>query len=114
MKNTAPVIAAIVLIFSISLFAQKDSSNVLLLNKLAESYAVKLQQKILLSDVQTSKIKSFLSSFVKGDISAGENIKSLQAQIENVLDKKQKAKYQIIRNEWWNNFLNSLSKNGAK
>ncbi|MFO7448412.1 MAG: hypothetical protein R6W90_18790 [Ignavibacteriaceae bacterium] len=61
---------------------------------------LKLQQKVLLSDDQASKIKTILNSYVNSDKSA-ESLGEVQRKIEALLDEKQKDKYEIIKDDWW-------------
>ena len=69
-------------------------------NQVAENMAVKLQQKVLLSKDQTDKVKDILINYLKD--SSQSSLEIAQKSIESVLDKRQKAKYDIIKNNWWN------------
>ena len=64
-----------------------------------------LTQKVLLTTDQESKVINILSELKNGISSKPENkselIKSAQSKIENLLDKKQKMKYDIIKNDLW-------------
>ena len=64
-----------------------------------------LTQKVLLNTDQESKVINILSDLQKNISSKPENkdglIKDAQSKIENLLDKKQKMKYDIIKNDLW-------------
>ena len=64
-----------------------------------------LTQKVLLSMDQESKVINILSELQNSISSKPENknelIKDAQSKIENLLDKKQKMKYDIIKNDLW-------------
>ncbi len=64
-----------------------------------------LTQKVLLSSDQESKVINILSDLQKNISSKPESkdalIKDAQLKIENILDKKQKMKYDIIKNDLW-------------
>lgn len=68
----------------------------------------KLTNKLLLSEVQTNKIKSLLKDYFKGlqkFSGDGDKLSELrqnsETKILNILDYKQKMKYDIIKKEWW-------------
>jgi len=65
-----------------------------------EKIALKLQQKVLLTDEQTTKVKSIISAYFDSDKSP-DNLAEAQKKIETILDPKQKAKYDIIKADWW-------------
>ncbi len=78
------------------------SSNSPAQNKqqVAQDMALKLQQKILLSGDQTTKVKNILVNYIGNNNQS--SLKDAQKSIESILDKRQKAKYDIIKNDWWN------------
>jgi hypothetical protein len=63
-----------------------------------DKLADKLKQKILLNDNQLKEISLILADYKTTD---EKQVKSLQKKIEGLLDPRQKAKYQIIKNDWW-------------
>ena len=67
--------------------------------------ALKLQQKVILSDQQTDKVEVILSNYIKelknGDNSLG-SLKKAKDNIETLLNEKQKVKYDIIKNDFFN------------
>jgi uncharacterized protein (UPF0333 family) len=68
-----------------------------------------LKQKLLLTDSQEKQISGILTQVSK-DISAKpENkdnlVKDAQSKVESLLDKKQKMKYDIIKNDFWKNLF---------
>ena len=68
-------------------------------NSVAENMAVKLQQKVLLSKDQTIKVTDILSNYF-GNMNQ-ISLEKAKKSIESILDKRQKAKYDIIKNDWW-------------
>jgi hypothetical protein len=76
--------------------------------------ASKLQQKILLSDEQTTKVKSILNDYLKKGYSNNNGVTSAQDKISVLLYEKHKAKFEIIKNEWWGTFLKGVKKLPAK
>ena len=68
----------------------------------------KLNQKLILTDKQIKDIKSILNEYFKGLQSTSGNGKEaakLQStadeKIQNLFDKKQKMKFNIISDDWW-------------
>jgi len=95
MKTNKIFITVIITLFffSINSFSQNN-------NKAAANMAVKLQQKVLLTNEQTVKVRNILDNyFQSGDKTA---LETAQKNIESLLDKRQKAKYDIIKTDWWN------------
>ena len=76
-------------LFSVNIYGQ---------NKVAEDMAVKLQQKVLLSKDQTAKVQDILIKYL-GNISQA-SLETAKKTVESILDKRQKAKYDIIKNDW--------------
>lgn len=86
--------------------AQESLSNNTM--KKIDQMTEKLTNKLLLSEVQTNKIKSLLEDYFKGlqKLSGdGNNLSELrqnsETKILNIFDSKQKMKYDIIKKEWW-------------
>jgi CO dehydrogenase/acetyl-CoA synthase alpha subunit len=65
-----------------------------------DKIVVKLQQKVLLTDDQAAKVKVIIASYIDSEKSP-ENLVEAQRKIESLLDQKQKAKYDIIKADWW-------------
>jgi len=77
---------------------QNDKENI------AEDMAVKLKQKVILSDEQTAKVKTLLTNYVDGldqDKSLTEYIEKGKSNIESILNDKQKEKFRIIANDFF-------------
>ena len=119
MKNKSPsdvyitVIFFIILISSpINMFPQQanDKDNQ---KDLSEIMASNLKQKLLLTDEQTVKVKVILSNYINeldnGEKSS-ENIGKIKNQIESLLNDKQKAKYEIIKDD----FFEEINKRAVK
>jgi hypothetical protein len=88
----------ILIFFSIPNIAQVvEKSN----DEMVKSMTDNLKQKILLSDDQALKVKAILSEYVSNKNATDADLKSAQQKIENLLDKKQSMKYNILKNEWW-------------
>ena len=95
----AIIFIAIGFIFSAS--AQSTS-------KAADELAIKLQQKVLLTQKQTDEIKTSLSDYFTSPLA--EKQKTLEAKIESLLDDKQKMKYNIVKKDWWESVSKELGK----
>lgn len=95
MKMNRFFISLIVLFFFISLNSLSQTKN-----QTAEDLAVKLQQKVLLSKDQTNKVTDILTAYFKN--SNQSSLENAKKSVESILDKRQKAKYDIIKNDWWN------------
>ena len=68
----------------------------------------KLVKKLLLTKNQEEEVKNILTEYFKGleDISGNGSLeekvrKIADAKIEDLLDNKQKMKFDIIREDWW-------------
>jgi len=98
----------IFLIISAGLLTQaqnKSGSDVL------ETAVAKLQQKVLLSDQQASQVKSILSGNLKNMQNASTKAKAVneaKTKVEGLLDARQKAKYSIIKDDWWSNLTREI------
>jgi hypothetical protein len=102
--------------YSVSVFAvsMQDSNKSVRKVDAASFSAGRLQQKILLSDEQELKVKAILSEYLKSSSSGAGDVNVISAKVESLLDQKQKAKFDIIKNEWWNSFLKEIKKLPAK
>lgn len=96
--------AIIVLIVVFSAINITGKSSVQDDKKITEIASI-LTQKVLLSKDQESKVINILSDLQNGISSKPENkselLKVAQTKIESLLDKKQKMKYDIIKNDLW-------------
>jgi hypothetical protein len=88
----------VLIIFSINLFAQNEKYDK---SELSKNMSGKLQQKMLLSDEQVKKVENILSEYITSD-NPNSDQASADKKIEALLDEKQKAKFEIIKNDWWN------------
>jgi hypothetical protein len=91
-----------------------DSNNSVKKADNAKVSAEKLQQKILLSDEQTAKVKDILNDLLSKNLADGKNLTAAEDKINSLLDAKQKAKFDIIKNEWMNSFLKEVKKSPSK
>jgi hypothetical protein len=89
----------ILLLFNSNLFSQQTDKK-----DVSEIMALKLKQKVILSDEQTAKVKVVLSNYIN-DITNGNNspgsLKKTENDISSVLNDKQKAKYSIIEKDFF-------------
>ncbi|HUX59703.1 MAG TPA: hypothetical protein VMV32_00210 [Ignavibacteriaceae bacterium] len=67
---------------------------------------LKLQQKILLTDIQTKNIKEAIIQWVNNKNDLGNP--SLQTKIESYLGMREKAKYSILQKSWWSELVKSV------
>jgi hypothetical protein len=77
-------------------------------NAKVNEMTTKLAKKLLLTKNQEEKVKNILNEYFKGleNISGNGSIeekvrKIADAKIEDLLDNKQKMKFDIIREDWW-------------
>ncbi len=68
----------------------------------------KLAKKLLLTKNQEEKVKNILNEYftglenISGNGSVEEKVREIaDAKIEDILDNKQKMKFDIIREDWW-------------
>ncbi len=95
MKIYKILIALIIILSFLSTNSQAQNKQ-----QIAQDMALKLQQKVLLSSEQTAKVKNILVNYIENN--SQSSLKEAQKNIESLLDKRQKAKYDIIKNDWWN------------
>ena len=112
MKNYSSIFLGLLLMLSLSVtvFAQGNKSAPgSKYDSVAASAASGLQQKILLSDKQTAQIKDILVNYIKTKPDLNNSSK-LFSQIVPLLDSRQKIKFQIIQNDWWDSIVSGLKK----
>ncbi len=67
-----------------------------------------LKQKVLLSDAQEQSVLNILSDLKNNISNSPQNkdslIKEAQTKLESLLDKKQKMKYDILKDDLWKKF----------
>jgi hypothetical protein len=77
-------------------------------DKSVNEIASLLKQKVLLNNDQETKVINILTELKNNILSKPENktafIKESQTKVENLLDNKQKMKYDIIKNDVWKKF----------
>jgi hypothetical protein len=94
-----------ILIFTFMLI---NTTNAQTTAKVTDDLVIKLQHKVLLTDKQVDEIKLSLIDYLNNP--SEENKKNLSAKIELSLDEKQKVKYDIIKNDWWESVKKELAK----
>jgi hypothetical protein len=90
----------ILLLYPSNLFSQQSEKK-----DVAEIMAMKLKQKVILSDEQTAEVKVILSKYIE-NLNKGNNsdqsLKKAEADILTILNEKQKVKYYIIEKDFFN------------
>ncbi len=99
----------ILLLYPSYLFSQQSEKI-----DVAKIMALKLKQKVILTDEQTAEVKVILSQYIK-DLSKGNNsnqsLKKAEEDISSILNEKQKVKYSIIENDFFNEVNQRVQKN---
>lgn len=100
--NKLALIALSVIVFSsTNILANLQSQD----DKLINEFATILKQKVLLTSDQETKVINILSDLQKNiklkPEDKQEYLKDAKSKIENLLDNKQKMKYDIIKNDLW-------------
>ena len=100
-NKLATVIVLMIVFSSINILGKTQLQD----DKKITEIASILTQKVLLSTDQESKVINILSDLQKSISSKPESkselIKNAQSKVESLLDKKQKMKYDIIKNDLW-------------
>jgi hypothetical protein len=86
--------AIILLLFTAVIYSQDRGDN-------AAVFAGKLKQKVLLTEGQTSQVESILSNYLNTETDNNDARNRYRQQVESLLNDKQKAKYEIIKDNWW-------------
>lgn len=97
MKNTIIILSFVLALQFLNIHAQEKNESVKNLISI-------LKQKVLLDDDQTTSIEKILNELVSKSKNLEEKtslIQEAQKKVESYFDKKQKMKYNIIKNEWW-------------
>ncbi len=102
MKSNRTLIILLLAFFIASLSSYAQTK------KQAEEMSVKLQQKVLLTKDQTNKVKDILENYFNNTDQS--TLESSHKSIEAILDKKQKAKYDIIKKDWWSSVQKAADK----
>lgn len=92
----------IILFYGINLSLAQTSAGV------ADNLALKLKQKVLLTDKQVDQITELLEDYIKDPTK--ENLETTKEELEALLNKRQKAKYNIIKNNWWDSVSEEIDK----
>ena len=92
------------ILITINLSAQVEVGSTPIINKIIEDVKNKLQLKLLLSKEQEKQIDTLLTKLLLRPISKEnreETIKSINKNVEVILTKKQKSKFDIIKWSIW-------------
>lgn len=102
-KILSTILVMFIVFSSINILGDTQIQN----DKSIKEIATILTQKVLLNKDQENKVVNILSELENGISSKPENksqfIKEAQNKIESLLDKKQRMKYDIIKNDLWKN-----------
>ncbi len=101
-------IQVLLIVFTFVLFTNNYTFGLQQDGKKTDEITNILKQKVLLTSEQESKVKEIINE-LQNKISANpesksQSINKAQTKLESLLDKKQKLKYDIIKNEIWKNF----------
>lgn len=105
--NTLRLNKYFLIIILIALFGTINilSNTVIQDDKTINEFASTLKQKVLLSNDQEAKVINIMTELQNNISSKPENkseyVKTAQTKVENLLDSKQKMKYDIIKNDLW-------------
>lgn len=97
MRNIIFIFSMIFIFQITNIFAQDKTETI---NNLVNT----LKQKVLLNDDQSASIQKVLNDLITKSKSVDDKndlVKEAQNKIESYLDKRQKMKYDIIKNDWW-------------
>ncbi|WP_337873074.1 hypothetical protein [Ignavibacterium sp.] len=97
MKNIIIILSFVITLQVLNIQAQENKESV-------SNIVSTLKQKVLLDDDQTTSIKKILTELISKSKNAEDKtplMQEAQRKVESYLDKKQKMKYDIIKNEWW-------------
>ncbi|MGQ9798513.1 MAG: hypothetical protein ACUVRG_04355 [Ignavibacterium sp.] len=97
MKNIIIILSFVIALQVININAQEKIESV-------SNLVSTLKQKVLLNDDQTTSIEKVLIELVNKSKTVEDKsslIQDAQKKVESYFDRKQKMKYDIIKNEWW-------------
>lgn len=101
------LILTLILVYGISVVANAQGESQQQTQKIVvENLSTKLEQKVLLNNEQLTKVKAILNSYFNNRTESSLN--SAREEVEKLFDNRQKAKYGIIKNEWWNSVASAV------
>jgi hypothetical protein len=68
-----------------------------------DTLVLKLQQKVLLTQDQSDRVKGIMVNYFNEPFDI--NLNTAKEKIEALLDNRQKAKYEIIKTDWWKSVI---------
>ncbi len=102
------IFSVIIIFLSINIsFAQESTKDVKKLDKKVTELATKLQQKLLLTDAQVTRVEEILTTYKTNP--SEENLTKAKKDVSAMFDPRQKAKYAIVNAEWWNSVITKLA-----
>ncbi len=104
-------IIIILILFMLSFNVRAQINSHQLDNDEVSTLVLKLKDKVLLNESQVALVKQFMQKYstdlqkintaTKGNNTKQEFVKSTNRQIISILDDRQKMKFEIVENEWW-------------
>jgi hypothetical protein len=85
-------------------------------NKITKDMSQKLKEKVLLNDSQTKSIENIINNYInaKNDNKSLTELEKIKNSATNILDGKQKIKFDVIKNNWWAEIDENISVPKAK
>ena len=94
-KSRQILFSFIILVFSTALYSQAENKA-----DAAKNLSIKLQQKVLLSDEQTKRVEGIFTEYINSNDKTAQV--AADKKIIALLDQRQKAKYDIVKTDMWN------------
>ncbi len=85
-------------------------------NNIAKDMSQKLKEKVLLSDNQTDRIEGIIDNYIaaKNNNKSLTELEKIKNSVSNLLDSRQKIKFEVIKNNWWTEIDEDISGPKAK
>ena len=89
---------AAIITFNVKVMAQAKNP--------AQELAAKLQQKVLLNDNQVKKVETLINNY----FADASKSKELSDEVKKLMDEKQAAKFEIVKEDWLKDLDKAKSK----
>lgn len=73
-----------------------------------DNLALKLKQKVLLTEEQADKVTELLKNYISDP--SKNSLETTREKLEALLKPRQKAKYDIIKSDWWDSVFKEVDK----
>ena len=85
-------------------------------NNIAKDMSQKLKEKVLLNDSQTKGVENIINNYVnaKNDNKSPAELDKIKNGVAELLDSRQKIKFEVIKNNWWTEIDEDISGPKAK